>query len=414
MLKNLDLIISREYLQRVRRKSFIISTLVVPVVFIALILAPVLISEWSTPTRTRVAVIDDSHQLLQLLHSDQLVDLVPALQPFDSLSVADGHDAILIIGKDILANPGNVKLYTHGATGSGLENDLAAQLKAAIEYRRMESYDIPNLPQIIQQVQADVQMTTYRLDKEGDESSSLLSTGLGTLMSLVLYMAITLYGQMVMTSIIEEKTNRVLEIVVSSVKPFTLMAGKIIGVGLVALTQLLIWLGLIAAFCFGVLPHLGSGNDASITAMISMLSDTGFMLGMFGYMILFLIGGYLLYASIFAAIGSAVDNIQDASQLQMIALLPVVIGFIITMTVGTDPNAGVTLWASIIPFTSPMVMTARIPFDIPGWQIWLSLGLLYAAFVGMVWVAAKVYRVGIFMYGKKPTLRDMLQWIRQS
>lgn len=414
MTKNLSLIINREYSQRVRRKSFIISTLLVPIVFILLILAPILISEWSTPTRTRIAVIDDSGKILTLLHSDEIVDLAPALQPFDSLSVAGNHDAILIIGRNILANPGDVKLYTHGAAGTALENDLAAQIKAAVEYRRMESYNIPDLPQIIRQVQANVQLTTYRLDKDGDESSSAVSTGLGMLMSVVLYMIILLYGQMVMTSIIEEKNNRVLEIVVSSVKPSTLLAGKIIGVGLVALTQLVIWLGLIAGFCLGVLPTVSAEGDATLAAMINMLGDPNTLLSLFGYMILFLIGGYLLYASIFAAIGAAVDNIQDAGQLQMIAMLPIIIGFVLTVTVGSDPSSAAAVWGSIVPFTSPLVMMSRIPFDIPAWQIWLSLVLLYAAFGCMVWVAAKIYRVGIFMYGKKPTLRDMLNWIRQS
>lgn len=413
-MKNLSLIINREYLQRVRRKSFIISTILVPVVFMALMLVPVLIQEWSTPTRTRVAVIDDSHQILTLLHSDPIAELAPAMQPFDSLSVASNQDAILIIGKNILQNPGDVKLYTHGAAGTALENDLAAQIKAAIEYRRMEAYNIPDLPQIIQQVHADVQLTTYRLDKEGDESSSLLSSALGMVMSVVLYMVILLYGQMVMTSIIEEKTNRVLEIVVSSVKPTTLMAGKIIGIGLVALTQLLIWFGLISVFCLGVLPQVSAEGDATLNMMINTLGSASTLFTLFGYMLLFLVGGYLLYASIYAAIGAAVDNIQDASQLQMIAMLPIIVGFVLTMTVGSDPASDAAVWGSIIPFTSPLVMMARIPFDIPAWQIWLSVALLYLSFAGIVWLAAKVYRVGIFMYGKKPTLRDLWVWIRQS
>ena len=224
-----------------------------------------------------------------------------------------------------------------------------------------------------------------------------------------------MYGQMVMTSIIEEKNNRVLEIVVSSVKPSVLMAGKIIGVGLVAMTQILIWAGIVLSFTVWVMPSVISsvaGSDADFAAVLSQLGNAGYVAMLFAYMILFLIGGYLFYASIYAAIGSAVDNIQDAGQLQMVAVLPILIGFILAPSVLNNPMSGVAFWASIIPFTSPMVMMARIPFGIPAWETILSLVLLYAAFIGLIWLAAKIYRVGIFMYGKKPTFSELIRWAR--
>ena len=230
-------------------------------------------------------------------------------------------------------------------------------------------------------------------------------------------MFILIYGQMVMTSIIEEKNNRVLEIVVSSVKPTYLMLGKILGIGFVAVTQILIWAAIIMSFSMWLLPVLTAGMspesaDPEVMAAIGQFGDSSYILGLFGYLLLFLIGGFLLYSSVFAAIGSAVDNIQDASQLQTFAVLPIIIGMVLSPTVLQDPMSSFATWVSIIPFTSPMVMISRIPYGIPAWQIWLSIVLLYASFLFMVWLAAKIYRVGIFMYGKKPSITELIRWAR--
>lgn len=245
-------------------------------------------------------------------------------------------------------------------------------------------------------------------------------------------MFLLIYGQMVMTSIIEEKNNRVLELVVSSVKPLQLMLGKIIGVGLVAVVQVTIWGVLICLMSAFLLPLLmpeslsqevalaGTGAldaasanfDPELIQMVSILGSVGYIAKLFGIMTLFLIGGFLFFASIFAAIGSAVDNIQDASQLQSFAIIPIIVALIFSISVGNDPNSATAVWMSMIPFTSPMVMLARVPFDIASWQIWLSLAILYLSFVGLAWVAAKIYRVGIFMYGKKPTIKDFIRWAR--
>ena len=237
---------------------------------------------------------------------------------------------------------------------------------------------------------------------------------------------------MVMTSIIEEKTNRVLELVVSSVKPMQIMLGKICGIGLVAVTQILIWTALIAAMSAFLLPALlpadmtseiaamnsGSADmsamstDVGVLQAVSMLSDVGYILRLFGLLLLFLVGGFMLYAAIYAAIGSSVDNIQDAGQLQSVVIFPVIIGIIFGMTAAADPTSSLSVVMSIVPFTSPMVMMARIPYDIPGWQIIASLVVLYASFFVMVWLAGKIYRVGIFMYGKKPSFKELVRWMR--
>ena len=228
-------------------------------------------------------------------------------------------------------------------------------------------------------------------------------------------MFLLIYGQMVMTGIIEEKNNRVLEIVVSSVKPSSLMLGKIIGIGLVATVQVLIWAVLICGASMWLMPWVSAsmaGADAQMLAVVGMLGNVNYILSLFIWLLLFLIGGFLFYSAIFAAIGSAVDNIQDASQLQSFAIIPIIVALIFSISVGNDPNSATAVWMSMIPFTSPMVMLARVPFDIASWQIWLSLAILYLSFVGLAWVAAKIYRVGIFMYGKKPTIKDFIRWAR--
>jgi ABC-2 type transport system permease protein len=244
----------------------------------------------------------------------------------------------------------------------------------------------------------------------------MVSYAVGTIMMFMLYMFILLYGQMVMTSIIEEKNNRVLELVISSAKPFDLMLGKIVGVALVAVTQVLIWAVIVCSFSAFVMPSLitgvMSGADGSMSEVIGQFGDVTYVIGLFVDMLIYLIGGYLIYAAIFAAIGSAVDNVQDASQLQTIAVVPILAGLVISMAVVADPNSSMAVWGSIIPFTSPMVMMARITFGVPFWQLALSIALLYVGIIFVIWFAAKVYRVGIFMYGKKPTIAELIRWTR--
>ena len=227
---------------------------------------------------------------------------------------------------------------------------------------------------------------------------------------MMLYMFILIYGTMVMNSIIEEKNNRVLEIVVSSVKPSSLMLGKIVGIGLVAITQIFIW-GVIIAVCSSwALPMLATmpeaAQDAEMMGAIGQLSDVGYVSSLMFYMILFFIGGYLFYSAIYAALGSAVDNVQDASQLSTIATMPVIIGIVTSMSAVQNPGSTMAFWVSLIPFTSPMAMMARLPFGVPAWEIILSLTFLYASFMLLIWLCAKIYRVGIFMYGKNPLRRN--------
>lgn len=417
-MNNLYLIISREYLERVKRKSFIISTLLMPLLMLALMLAPTLIMVLTGPESKTIGVIDRSGLVaadlrdIDDLHFSQL----PAVMPLDSAKTIEAFGGILEIGEDVVDYPSHISLYTKGAPSMQTETVITSQLEEALENRRLSRYDIPNLARILEDVKVDVHMSTFRIDTEETEAtSSIVSYLIGMAMAMMLYMFIMIYGQMVMTSIIEEKNNRVLEIVVSSVRPNTLMLGKILGIGLVAVTQILIWGLLVCSFSKWIMPLIVSSMsspDFDLLSAIGQLGDPAYVLMLFVWIMLFLIGGYMFYSSIYAAIGSAVDNIQDASQLTSIAIVPIILGFVFSMSVANDPNSGLAFWLSIIPFTSPMVMMARIPFGIPGWEIALSLVLLVISFLAMIWISAKIYRVGIFMYGKKPSLKDLIRWAR--
>lgn len=412
------LIIKREYMSRVRRKSFIISTLLMPVLMIVLMALPAIIANIAGPEDKKVAIVDNTGFISKaFLNNDNMMFEVSDL-PVDSLKLHDEFDAILVIPENVVDRPDNLVLYTQGSPSLQTEMYIAQILNNAIEQVKLSRYDIENLDKIISEVQTHVNIRTIRIDGEVEkESSSMGSYMIGMILALVLYMFIMMYGQMVMTSIIEEKNNRVLEIVVSSVKPVKLMLGKILGIGAVAVTQIVIWGVLIGLFTATVMPTLltqaiATSGDIELIQMISALGEPGYIMGLFLIMTLFLVLGYLFYSAIYAAIGSAVDNIQDASQLQSFALVPIILGMVFAMTVLNDPNSPLALWLSFIPFTSPIVMMARLPFGIASWEILVSLVILAVSTLFIIWMSAKIYRVGIFMYGKKPNIKDLIRWAR--
>lgn len=435
MKSNISIIISREFKERVAKKSFIVTTILMPVLMLALMVAPALIMSLSTPDERTLAVIDESGIVLPTLveHQPDYLVLAPTAESLDSALRSDRYNGVLVIGADVAANP-KATLYMHDAASVELEGLLTSQIGDAVRDYRLKSYNIDNIQQILDESEADVNLSTIRVDDEGEgeSTSSFLSFGIGLFSTFILYMFLLMYGQMVMTSIIEEKSNRVLELVVSSVKPTQLMLGKILGVGLVAVVQIIIWALLLGAMSMVVMPMLvpdavmsqvnamnaGTLDAASASVDMDMLQAISYfgspaaILSLFGYLLLFLIGGFLFYASIFAAIGSAVDNIQDASQLQSFAVIPIILALIFSITVAQEPNSTLAVWLSMIPFTSPMVMLCRIPFSIPAWEIVTSLLILYISFMVMAWISGKIYRVGIFMYGKKPNIKDLIRWAR--
>lgn len=435
MKSNISIIIGREFKERVAKKSFIVTTILMPVLMLAFMAAPALIMSLSSPENRTLAVIDNSGIVLPALveHQPENLVLVPTAEPLDSAIRSDRYNGVLVIGADVAASP-KASLYMHDASSVELESMLASRIEDAVRDQKLKSYNIDNLQQILDETETNVNLSTIRVDDkgEGESTSSFLSFGIGLFSTFILYMFLLMYGQMVMTSIIEEKSNRVLELVVSSVKPTQLMLGKILGVGLVAVVQVIIWAILLGAMSMIVMPMLvpdavmsqvnalnaGTLDTASASVDVDMLQAISYfgspvaILSIFGYLLLFLIGGFLFYASIFAAIGSAVDNIQDASQLQSFAVLPIILALMFSFTVAQEPNSTLAVWLSMIPFTSPMVMLCRIPFSIPGWEIAVSVAILYLSFVVMAWISGKIYRVGIFMYGKKPNIKDLIRWAR--
>lgn len=438
MKSNLNIIISREFKERVAKKSFIITTLLAPLLMVAMMAGPAIIMEFSSPSDKTIAVIDRSGIIYpELLKESRNLDYLKVVKtdvPVDSALKVEDYDGVFVVGRDIVTNPENATLYTHESGSIDMESTFNSVISQTVEDQRLMKYNIADLDEILDEVKVDSAIKTIRITDDGDEKdvSSTVSFFLGIVMTFILYMFLIMYGQMVMTSIIEEKNNRVLELIVSSVKPTQLMMGKIIGVGLVAIFQIAIWAVIVCVMSGIIMPVIlpeevmsevsmfnagtfnasTAGNDPDMIKAIAMMTSVGYIAKLFLYMALFLIGGFLFYASIFAAIGSSVDNVQDASQLQTFALMPILLAIIFSMSVGSDPNSTLAVWLSMIPFTSPMVMLARIPFDIATWQIWVSLAILFVSFVFMAWFAGKIYRVGIFMYGKKPSIKDLIRWAR--
>lgn len=425
------IIIAREYLERVKKKSFIVTTILVPVVMLLLMVLPAALMMFASGDEKTVAVVDDSGLILPNLKDTEEVRFISATGTQEEMLSSDETYGVLIVDRNILNRPQGLKLLTPDAASIAVETTITSQVSEILEKEKLRRYNIENLDQILEEVKTTVTLQTIRTSdegKEGKNQSAAISSAIGTILNFVLYMFLLLYGSLVMNSIIEEKNNRVLEIVVSSIKPAQLLVGKIIGVGFVAVTQIAIWMVIIVGVSGLLLPTIipaetlaeaasassgaESTMDMDLAVALEMFTSSGYVLKLMGFMLLFLVGGYLIYASVFACIGAAVDNIQDASQLQILGSGPIIVALIASMAVIANPNSTFAVVMSMIPFTSPMVMMARIPFDIPVWEIILSLVILALSIAFMIWFAAKVYRVGIFMYGKKPSVRDLIRWAR--
>ena len=437
-MNKIGIIIAREFNERVKKKSFIITTILMPLLMIGMMAAPTLMMLFAKGEQKTLLVIDESSVVAPQLEGNEDVEFKTVDAALEEARKDMDVFGVLWIGENIVDSPSDVKLYTNSSSSMSLEESITAQIEKVIERERLKRYDIDNLEDIMKDLKASVTMTTYRNDqseegKDEQATSSVVSYLLGLVLGMMLYMFLIIYGSMVMTSVIEEKGSRVLDVLVSSVSPFQLMMGKILGVAAVAVTQIAIWGVLVCGIGSAVLPALMPDDvmqsveavqagqmtleeadmDAETISALSLATDMSGLVMMFVWLLLFLLGGFLFYSAMFAAVGSAVDSIQDANQLQTPITVPIILALILAMSVFNDPNSPLAFWGSIIPFTSPVVMMARIPFDIPTWQIVLSLILLYASVAGMAWVAGKIYRVGIFMHGKKPSFKELLSWVKQ-
>ena len=426
-MNKIGLIIQREFFERARKRSFIITTLVMPIFMVGLMIAPSLIAIYGGNENKQVVVVDKSGDIASRLVSTPDMTFVDeshlskreACSAFDEES---GIFAILYIDEDVEA-PGSIQLITNSSSTPAIEQNITTQIKSIIERDKLkEQYGIEDLDTKLASVATNIEMRTFENNGTGDEASmestsSGISYALGLILGMLLYMVIVLYGQMVLTSVVEEKSSRVIDVMVTSCTPFQLMAGKILGIASVALTQIAIWAVLIIAASKFLIPALFSAdvaasNDIMLQSLIGTLGDTSYIALLLVYLILYLLGGFLLYASLYAAAGSAVDSVQDGQQFNTILLTPIILAMIVMMSVFNDPNSSMAIAFSMIPFTSPIVMIARIPFGIPLWQIVVSLVLLYATFALTTWIAAKVYRIGIFTHGKRASWQELWKWLR--
>lgn len=443
-MNKIGIIIGREFNERVRKKSFIITTLLTPLLMIGLMVAPMLLTQYTGSEQKCIAVVDDSKLIGQHLQSNDeiLFEQTPLTIELARIEYCDRF-AILHIGKSIMENPGDVRLYTNSTASITLEMNIASQLESVIEEIKLQRLNIEDLPSILASIKTNINLQSYSngtpADSDSESStgekanSSIVATVVAYVLSFLLYMFILIYGVMVMQSVIEEKNSRVLEVMVSTVRPLDMMLGKILGVASVALLQIAIWIALIMGVGYFVMPELipdemsmavamlqqgaspeslGTDADMGLLQAIATLTDIGYLMKIIGSLLVFMVGGFLLYAALFAAIGSAVDNPQDAQQLQTPVTIPIILSLFVMLSVINDPTSELAFWFSMIPLTSPIVMMARIPYDIPGWEIALSLGILIATFVVVVWGAGKIYRIGILMHGKKPSIKELWKWMK--
>ena len=430
------LIIRREYLTRVKKKSFILLTILMPFIFAALIMVPLMLATIQGDEQKTVMVVDKTGRYVGSLKSTANYAFVPTADNKDEFYTEDSEvEAVVQITADLAKNPKAVTIYSPREVKAELLSYVETCLGEQVRREKLTAYNIPELEDILEDVQAEFHVATVKRNAEGDETSSntYIAMTAGFIFTFLIYMFVMSYGGMVMQSVMEEKTNRIVELMVSSVKPFQLMMGKIIGVALVGFVQLAIWgvmLSIILMVCgsvFGLsaapaVPAV-AGADAQMAAVAQqagggeaaeiMSAFMGLPYAELGIMfVLYFVGGYLLYASFFAAVGASINAQEDSSQFIMPVVLIMVFGLYAAMYSAENTNGPLAFWASIFPLTSPIVMMVRIPFGVPWWEEVLSLGLLFATSMAFVWISARIYRVGILMYGKKPSLREMLKWVR--
>lgn len=438
-MKNIGLIIVREFKERVYKKSFIITTLLMPLLLALISVAPTLIMIYAKGDTKQISVIDNSGIVAERLQSDEDIKFVTIpdgdLQVELKKSLETDDFGVLYIGEDIVTNPNNIQLYTNSSSSMLIEDTITDQVEEIVEAERLKARNIEDLKQILEQIEVDITLSTFRNGEEqSTASSSAASSLVGIILGFVLYFFLVIYGSVVMQSIIEEKNSRILEVLVSTVRPFDMMMGKILGVAAVAATQIIVWGVLIVVMSALVVPAImpddilasveavqagadisamaASGVDTGMITAMASIMDTAYIAKIVVLLLVFMIGGFLLYAAMYAAIGASVDEAQDAQQLTTPVTIPIIFAFIILTMVMNDPNSPLVVWCSMIPFTSPIVMMGRIPSGIPTWEIVLSIVLLYATFIVMVWLAGKIYRVGIFMHGKKPTFKELYKWLK--
>lgn len=417
-MRKIWLIIKREYLVRVRKKSFIVMTIVGPLLMAALIILPTYLAYESQEIRT-IAIEEEgfkfSNQLedTEFLHFSKITS-EQALFLKESFEESDYY-ALLYIEKE------NFTLYSNQQISLSVSNDIENQLEKIIEHQKLKAAGIDLT--ILTNAESTVKIVTKIISEDGGTSSSQAeaSMGIGFICGILIYMFIFMYGTMVMRGVIEEKTSRIVEVIISSVKPFQLMMGKILGVALVGLTQFVLWILLtfviatIAEFAFidpsSMTTELNPEQQSIILNEISNLTGGINLLQIFIAFFFYFLAGYLMYSALFAAVGSAVDAEADTQQFVLPITIPLLLSFILIQPIMENPDGPLAFWMSIIPFTSPVIMMVRLPFGVANWELALSVGILISSFVLTTWLAGKIYRTGILMYGKKASYKELWKWL---
>lgn len=420
MASKIAIVIEREYRTRVFKKTFIITTLLMPLLMVAVTTIPALMVIWGEKTdRQVITVVDKTGLYRDALPSTEQFEFrytevaSVAQPPTDENSEVTG---MLEIRQDLSEDPKAITLFSFKTLPKGVEEYINGKFSEYITRQKLLSHQIDSIESIVASSQTTITVDTYKMNEEGETelTSSTLSQVLGMILALMSYMFISMYGGSVLQSVMEEKKSRIMEVMISSVRPFDLMMGKIIGVGLVGLTQIAIWC--LLGFIFsqvGLVALSGFLVSNNLISLGELMSGINFVQIAFSFTFYF-IGGFFLYASIYAGLGSAISSDEDAQGIMWPVMVLMMTAFYTGFACAESPESTLAQVASYIPFTSPVVMMIRIPYGVATWEILLSLAVLYASFTLMVFVGARIYRVGVLMYGKKPTLKEIARWAFKS
>ncbi|WP_247235379.1 ABC transporter permease [Telluribacter sp. SYSU D00476] len=439
-MRNILLVLKREYMVRVKKKSFLIMTFLAPLLFVGFYATVIWVAVGSVESKN-VQVLDQSGLFTGQFQNSKTINFQYLNMSLDSAKAslkATKSTALVYIPENVMDNPKNVKIYAPKNVSLELQSDIEKTIEKQIENIKLTEAGITR--RVLEDSRINVDSQTISLSEEGEKSSSSgAATAIGGICAFLIYISVFVYGTQVMRGVTEEKTSRIVEVIISSVKPFQLMMGKIIGVALVGLTQFVLWILLTVALTSAAGAMLGdqfpkdpkqieqqfndlnknmpasalkanSGPQNPVSEVLSAVNSLNLPLIISCFLFYFL-GGYLLYSALFGAVGAAVDNDADTQQFMLPITLPIIFSFVFAQFVLRDPDGSLAFWTSIIPFTSPIIMMVRIPFGVPAWQIALSMVLLVLGFMGTTWLAARIYRIGILMYGKKVSYKELAKWV---
>lgn len=430
------LVIQREYLARVKKKSFLIATILTPLIFPAImgVFVWIALEEKGSQSLRIIEVIDETDMFF-MNSSEQYAFTSSVEDPEIAKKMVQNGEryGYLHIPKIDLKDPNGIQFYGVENPSTTLMSYLESSLARKIEDQQL--YDQGIDPKVLKEIRTDVSIQSITLGEEGEEklNNADVNYAIGFLAGILIYIFIFVYGNQIMQGVIEEKSTRIVEILVSSLKPFQLMMGKIMGIGAVGLTQFLIWVVLIGTLSSIVMGVLGmqmpqqqamelanaefaqnTPDSSELTDILAVISGIDFVT-LVGSFIIYFLGGYLLYGALFAAVGSAVDSPSDAQQFMLPITIPLIVAYMgLFVFVLQDPTSGTSFWLSIIPLTSPIAMMGRVSYGVPFWELALSMGLLIGGFLFTTWIAGKIYRIGILMHGTKPSYKILWKWIKSS